>query len=83
MNDKTTTTTHDGTEQRSEVAPVDDAVSDDEIRALRDEAAQAGDVDQVRLCNYALGWASCTDGMRRHAREQCVEVITDNRARTR
>ena len=43
-------------------------VTDDEIRALRDEAAEAGDLEQVAVCERALD-GSAADW------DECVRVI--------
>lgn len=32
-----------------------DSITDDQISALRTEAAAAGDLDQVAICDHALG----------------------------
>jgi hypothetical protein len=53
-------------------------VSDDDIRELRGEAAQAGDEAQASLCSIALGE---DDGFatREAARAECDRVILDSR----
>jgi hypothetical protein len=43
-------------------------VSDEQIRALRDEAGSAGDLEQVRVCIRALGGSA-------RARRECAKVI--------
>jgi len=48
-----------------------------DIAALRDEAGQAGDMGQVRICNTALDEEA---GGYDEARAECVRVILDNRA---
>lgn len=45
-----------------------DAVTTANIEALRDEAAMAGDAEQVRLCDAALqgddeAWEACADAI--------------------
>lgn len=60
-----------------------DTITDEQIRGLRAEAEAAGDVDQVRLCGYALGWGPAEyqgPGMRLYARAQCARVINAARA---
>lgn len=51
----------------------DELITDDNVRALKREAAQAGDLDQVELCTAALHG----DGP---SWQRCVEVILDARA---
>ena len=48
-------------------------ITDEEIELLRDHAGEAGDLEQVELCDRAL------DGDQR-ARGKCVDAILDARA---
>ena len=50
-----------------------DALTDDQIQALRDEAAEAGDLEQVAICDRALDLDT-------EARAECARVIDDARA---
>jgi hypothetical protein len=50
------------------------AITDDNIRALRDEAGSAGDLEMVRVCDRALSGGS-------RARRECEQVILDTRMR--
>jgi hypothetical protein len=43
-------------------------ISDEQIRALRDEAGSAGDLEMVRVCDSALGGSN-------RARSECAKVI--------
>lgn len=54
-------------------------MSNEEIRALRDEAEAAGDRAQVAICNQALDYTT-SDGSRDRARAICAEVIADAQA---
>lgn len=56
-------------------------IDDAAIRALRSEAERAGDVDQVRLCDQALGWVDSSRGLQEYARQKCTEAIVEARAR--
>lgn len=59
------------------------SVTDDQILELRAEAAQAGDDDQVRLCEIALEdprHEPLTDGQIEAARAECARVIADAQA---
>lgn len=47
-------------------------ITDDQIRALRDEAGAAGDTDMVRICDLALA--------RRGGRGLCADAIIAARA---
>lgn len=47
-------------------------ITSTDIRALRDEAGQAGDSEQVALCERALDGSD-------EAREECERVITEAR----
>lgn len=47
-----------------------DSVTTDNIRSLRTEAASAGDLDQVAICDRALAGD-------RAAREDCIDAIED------
>lgn len=61
-----------------------DTITDDQIRALQAEAAEAGDLEQVDLCRLALGmptkiaWNTTPYG----ARIKCAKVIDAARAMT-
>lgn len=50
-----------------------ETLTTDQIRQLRTEAGQAGDLDQVALCDKALAGD-------REAREECARVISDTEA---
>lgn len=54
-------------------------VSDEDIIALHDEAAAAGDFEQVRLCDWAMAPRATTGPEEEQARAECVRVILDNR----
>ena len=60
-------------------------VSDDDIRALRDEALAAGDFEQAALCEAALSGAHVHPGEAGRAyaaaRQKCEQVILDARMR--
>jgi hypothetical protein len=63
-------------------------VTADDIRVLRDEAASAGDLEQVRLCEVATGDAADSTGSPRGfargngpAFRECGKVILGNRMR--
>jgi hypothetical protein len=43
-------------------------ISDEQIRALRDDAGSAGDLKQVKVCDRALGGSA-------RARRECAEVM--------
>jgi hypothetical protein len=58
----------------------DMTVSDDDIKALRDEAGSADDAEQVRLCNIAISGDGDEHTSADDARLACVHVILDNRA---
>lgn len=58
----------------------DMTVSDEDIKALRDEAGSAGDSEQVRLCSIAVSGDSDEYTSAGDARTACVHVILDNRA---
>lgn len=63
-----------------------DTITNDDIFALRDNAAAAGDLDQVAVCNTAVGSCIGTrlgpDGLTdiTAARAECVRVINNTRA---
>ena len=57
----------------------DSRVSDEDIIALHDEAAAAGDAAQVRLCDWALAPRATTGPEEEEARAECVRVILDTR----
>ena len=59
----------------------DSRVSDDDIIALHDEAAAAGDAAQVQLCDVALAPRATAGPDVEQARAECVRVILDNRMR--
>ena len=44
-------------------------VSDEQIRALRDDAGSAGDLEQVKVCDRALAGSM-------RSRRECAKVIT-------
>lgn len=48
-------------------------ITNEQIRALRDEAVKAGDVDMVTTCDDALGGSQT-------ARAECVRAIRDAEA---
>ena len=50
-----------------------DTINDSDIRQLRDEASQAGDVAQVAICNRALIGVEAAIG-------ECVRVINEAEA---
>lgn len=50
-----------------------DTLTDSQISALRDEAAAAGDLEQVAICDRALEGDDS-------ARRECVRVIRDAEA---
>ena len=50
-----------------------DTITDDQIRTLRDEAGNHGDLEMVSICDRAL------NGSEPHVRE-CVECIADAEA---
>lgn len=57
-------------------------VSQADVRELRDEAAAAGDLEQVRLCDLALGEAEGRHGVPEgDACRQCETLILDTRMR--
>lgn len=62
-----------------------DTITDDQIRALQAEAAEAGDLEQVDLCRLALGitptiaWNLTPYA----ARIRCADAINDARAQAR
>ena len=60
-------------EQRTQPEAESDDVTDEQIAALRDEAAQAGDLDQVAICERALAGDAA-------ARAECARVIDDAQA---
>ena len=60
-------------EQRTRPEAESDDVTDEQIAALRDEAAQAGDLDQVAICERALAGDAA-------ARAECARVIDDAQA---
>jgi hypothetical protein len=49
-----------------------EAIADDDIRALRAEAATAGDLEQVAMCDEALAGDA-------YARRDCVTLILHTR----
>jgi hypothetical protein len=44
-------------------------IRDEQVRALRDAAAGAGDLEQVKVCDRALAGSA-------RARRECAKVIT-------
>ncbi len=63
--------------------PAPPPISDEQIEALRVEAAQAGDVDQVFVCNAALSgaqWDERTGMSATEARTECWRVIQETKA---
>jgi len=81
-----------GARESAETLPVN--VTDDDIRTLRAESASAGDVDQVAICDRALGWLTRASELdpaaidaamefsSDEAREACMSVIEDARAQS-
>lgn len=63
----------DPDDDRISLAWTTETLTDDMIRALRNEAGEQGDTDQVEICDLALDG----DGA---ARGTCATVITDARA---
>lgn len=61
--------------------PTDTNITNDQITKLALEAALAGDLEQVRLCDRALGIAGATDQEIAEARRKCAEAIAEARAR--
>lgn len=66
----------------------DDDVSADDVRALRDEAAAAGDLERVHMCEVATGDAADSPRNPRGfaqgngpAFAECAKVILENRMR--
>ena len=57
-------------------------VSDDDIIALHDEAASAGDAEQVRLCDVAMAPRATAGPDVAEARAECIRVILDTRMET-
>ena len=59
-------------------------ITDDQIAALRDEAAAAGDYDQVIICDVALGetdfGALAVEMTRDEARAECARIVSDIQA---
>jgi hypothetical protein len=55
------------------------------VAELMTAAGQAGDLEQVRLCEVALGCGDCgasaTENERREASEECARVLADNEGR--
>lgn len=54
-------------------------VSDDDIIALHDEAVNAGDAEQVRLCDVAMAPRATAGPDVAQARGECVRAILDTR----
>jgi hypothetical protein len=53
-------------------------VYSDDMRALRDEAGGAGDLEMVSLCEQALSFTGYGDSS---AFDECTRIILDNRMR--
>ena len=53
------------------VQPADEEITDEQILALRSEAGSAGDVEQVALCDLALGGD-------KEAIKACAEAVTSS-----
>ena len=54
-----------------------DTITFTEIKALRAEAEAAGDTDQVRLCDQAMGWIPASGGARKDARQARADAINE------
>lgn len=55
-------------------------ITDDQIRDLAQESAEAGDLAQVAICRRALGESSPTALSVANARAECARVIADAQA---
>lgn len=57
----------------------DETVTDEQITALRDEAGEAGDLEQVAICEIALGTEPPTEEYptRASAAAECARVLSD------
>ncbi len=54
-----------------------ETITDEQIKALRNEAGMAGDAVMIDDCRIALGWTEHTEAARLEARAACVEAIRE------